>query len=106
MSAVLQVFVRGCETQVAGERIVGVLEDYGFTVLERFDGQADSRGGLIETDIRDVALLDGEGDIEQLRVAVFALSPPGTFIQYRTFTQDQEGEVHGPTVRVHYPHDL
>lgn len=97
----LQVFVRGFETPAHGHRIVGVLEGHGFTVLCCFDGSSDDRGGLIETDIRDVGCLDGDGDLAALQELVFAVSPPGTFLQYRRYRLDDEGEVHGPTVRVH-----
>lgn len=102
MNDALQVFIRGFETQESGERIIDVLENYGFTVLERFDGQSDSRGGLIETDIRHVDFLDGGDDLDALTEAVFAVSPPGTFIQYRAFRVTDEGEAHGPRVKVHH----
>lgn len=98
MIRALQVFVRGFETQRSGEKIVEVLQEFGFTVTDRFDGTADSRGGLIETAICYEDHL--EGDLSTLQEAVFAVAPPGTFIQHRKFRLRSEGEVHGPTVRV------
>lgn len=94
----IQVFVRGFETQGNGERIVEVLQNFGFTVTDCFDGTADSRGGLIETAICYEDNL--EGDLNEIQGAVFAIAPPGTFIQHRKFGLKSEGEVHGPTVRV------
>jgi len=39
-----------------------------------------------------------EGNLNALQEAVFAVAPPGTFIQYRLFTLTDEGEVFGPKV--------
>ncbi len=97
MIRALQVFVRGFETQQGGGKIVEVLQDFGFTVTDCFDGTADSRGGLIETNVCYEDHL--EGDLNALQEAVFAVAPPGTFIQHREFRLRSEGEVHGPTVR-------
>lgn len=95
MIRALQVFVRGFGTQWSGEKIVEVLQDFGFTVTDCFDGTADSRGGLIETNVCYEEHL--EGDLDALREAVFAVAPPGTFVQHRKFRLRSEGEVHGPT---------
>lgn len=97
MIRALQVFVRGFQTQRSGEQIVEVLQDFGFTVTDCFDGTADDRGGLIETNVCYEDHL--EGDLCAVREAVFAVAPPGTFIQHREFRLRSEGEVHGPTVR-------
>src|SRR5690348_8319082 len=101
MSMALQVFVRGFETQTAGERIVKVLKNYGFSILECFDGESDDGGGVIETNICEAAFLDNDGDLQPLRETVFAVAPPGTFIQYRSYMEDDEGEFHAPSVDVH-----
>lgn len=94
----IQVFVRGFETQSSGEKIVKVLQRLGFTVTECFDGQSDSRGGLIETAICYEDHL--EGAFNALHEVVFALAPPGTFIQHRKFALRSEEEVHGSAVKV------
>jgi hypothetical protein len=98
MIRALQVFVRGFETHQSGGKIVEVLQDFGFTVSDCFDGTADSRGGLIETAICYEDHL--EGDLNALHEAVFAIAPPGTFIQHRKFRLRSEGEVHAPAVKV------
>lgn len=96
MIRAIQVFVRGFETQGSGQKIVEVLQRFGFTVTDCFDGRADSRGGLIETNLCYEDHL--EGNLNALQEAVFAVAPPGTFIQYRLFTLTDEGEVFGPKV--------
>lgn len=94
----IQVFVRGFETQRSGEKIVEVLQEFGFSVTNCFDGQADSRGGLIETNICYEDHL--EGDLNDIQKAIFALAPPGTFIQHRKFRLSSEGETHWPALKV------
>ena len=64
----LQVFVRGFDSQEAGEKICKSLEALGFTVSERFDGSQDTLGGLIETTItcNDSLEADDPGIIQQM----------------------------------------
>ncbi len=81
MSGALQVFVRGFGSQAAGQRIVQTLEDYGLDVLV-------NTNGVIETHICEAAFLDNSGDFGPLQVAVLAVSPAGTVIEHRTYTQD------------------
>ena len=81
MSGALQVFVRGFGTQAAGQRIVQALEDYGLDVLVNING-------VIETHICEAAFLDNYGDFGPLQVAVLAVSPAGTVIEHRTYSQD------------------
>lgn len=47
----LQIFVRGFEDVQRGEAIVNYLTELGFTVEDIFDGDSDSLGGLIGTNI-------------------------------------------------------
>ena len=105
MNGALQVFVRGFETQAAGERIVKVLKNYGFSILECFDGESDDGGGVIETNICEAAFLDNNGDLNPLQETVFAVAPPGTFLQYRSYMEDDEGEFHAPNLNVHEAED-
>ena len=77
----LQVFVQGFGTQVAEKRIVEVLEDHGFAVLDR----STEGGGQIETHICEVAFLHNDGDIGSLRAAVLAVSPAKTDIRFSSF---------------------
>lgn len=84
MSGALQVFVRGFGTQAAGQRIVQALENYGLNILVNTTDD----NGVIETHICEAAFLDNYGDFGPLRVAVLAVSPAGTVIEHRTYSQD------------------
>lgn len=70
MSDAIQVIVRGFETQTVGQLIVDKLTDYGWDVPEMFDGEHDSMGGLIETNIADVNQLEVT-DRDELLEALF-----------------------------------
>ena len=62
MSEALQVIVRGFQTQENGNVIVKQLEDAGFSIKEKIDGQSDSGGGIIETEITNTIQLDSAID--------------------------------------------
>src|SRR5687767_14633692 len=65
----LQVFVRGFETTNLGDKLVAKLEDIGFRIVLKAAGDADSMGGIIETNIVSIIELDPD-DVQAIRKAL------------------------------------
>ena len=88
----LQIFVRGFEDGQHGEVIVSYLTEIGFTVGDKFDGDSDSLGGLIETDVVHQDHLE-ETDPDIILLALRRRTGfDSLWIQTREFRLAEEGE--------------
>lgn len=88
----LQVFVRGFEDQQRGGVIRDYLNDLGFTVQLAADGESDSLGGLIETDVvyqDHLEETDPDAILLELRCRT---GFDGLWLQTRAFQLADEGE--------------
>jgi hypothetical protein len=100
-SDALQVFVRGFETKENGDKIVRVLQGYGFEIKEKFDSSADTFGGLIETYITPVDHLDC-ADPHRLGQAARRVAGEQTFIQYEYWDRVWGGDSRQPNLKLRH----
>jgi hypothetical protein len=91
----LQLFVRGFETSESGDKIVRVLQEYGFDVKEQFDGSTDSLGGLIETHVTPVDSLACD-DLDEIVQAVRRVAGDQVVVQHEFWDRMQGGDDRRP----------
>lgn len=88
----LQVFVRGFEDRQRAGAIRNRLTALGFQIEECFDGESDSLGGLIETNIVPQDNLDESDPDVILSMLREATGYDGLWLQTREFQLKDDGE--------------
>lgn len=94
MNDALCIAVTGFQTQVAGNKLIKVLNEIGLNVVFCADGESDSMGGIIETAIAPVVTLETDEPGTIVEALQSALPDVPFSVLYTSYNVAHDDEFH------------